>query len=354
MMCAPYKGPNMSSSFNEIGSEFWIESEPDVLLTVRDGLYCLSGRTAIDLILQDILKNKSVKRVAVPAWCCDSMIAPFLDRGVEVEFYDISFADGQLVCHIDDTKGSDVFYLTNYFGYENMPPIEMVRRIKEQGSIIIYDRTHSFLMEDELYRLLADYSFASIRKWMGVIGGAVVEGVDTPEMINCPFVPIKELSMRDKYRYLLGERIIRKDDFLSAFGEFSHCLTTDYRDYRMDDLSYTLYKSEDLKEMKLKRRENATFIHENLKGLQFVCKLTEDAVPLFVPVLFETKEQRDTVRRKLIEQQIYCPVHWPQPVQIPAGYQVNDIVDRELSLLCDQRYGLKEMKKQIKTIMRLL
>ena len=52
----------MSIAFNEIGSEFWIESIPETLLTERDGVYCLSGRTAIDLILQDLLKKRSISK----------------------------------------------------------------------------------------------------------------------------------------------------------------------------------------------------------------------------------------------------------------------------------------------------
>ena len=84
MMCDPFKGPNMSSKFAEIGSEFWIEKVPEKLLTERDGVYVISGRTAIDLSLQEILKKRQVMNVLMPAWCCNSMLAPFLDRNIEV------------------------------------------------------------------------------------------------------------------------------------------------------------------------------------------------------------------------------------------------------------------------------
>ena len=80
----------MSSSFSEIGSEFWIEHVPEHLLTERDGVYAISGRTAIDLVLQDVLKKGSMRKVYMPAWCCDSMMAPFLAHGIEVCFYDMS------------------------------------------------------------------------------------------------------------------------------------------------------------------------------------------------------------------------------------------------------------------------
>lgn len=330
----------MSSSFSEIGSEFWIEFIPEHLLTERDGVYALSGRTAIDLVLQDILQQKRVESVAMPAWCCDSMLAPFIAHSIGVAFYEGN-----------DLPVTDIFYLTNYFGYENTLPLEKVKTIKEQGRIVLYDRTHSFLMDDKPYQEIADYHFASIRKWMGVVGGAVIDGLtERPKLKDCLYAPDKEVAMIDKYRYLQGDKTIVKDNFLAAFGAFGHRLADDYCNYEMDNLSYTLYKQTDLKEMKRKRKENAAYIHENLKGLQFMYSLTENAAPLFVPVLFESKEQRDYVRKKLIEQQIYCPIHWPQPKQIPAEFQVNDIVSRELSIICDQRYGLNEMKRIIKVI----
>lgn len=347
MMLGEYKDLNISRMINEIGSEFWIEREPDELFKERDGVYCLSGRTAIDLILQDLLRKRPLKSVAMPAWCCDSMIAPFLAHGIDVLFYDYGSTDV--------TKNSDVFYLTNYFGYENTLLVETIRKIKEQGGIILYDRTHSFLMDDVAYQKQADYSFASIRKWMGVISGAVVDGLkEKPALKDCPFIPIKELAMKDKYRYLLGDATVKKVEFLTSFGEFGHRLVADYHNYEMDNLSYTLYRQEDLAKLKQKRRENAAYIHEHLKGVHLMYELTDNSVPLFVPVLFESKAQRDYVRKKLIENQIYCPVHWPQPTQIPADYRVNVIVDRELSLICDQRYGLPQIKREIETINDLI
>lgn len=358
MMSEVYKDLSMSRTISEIGSEFWIEGFPKTFLTEREGVYCLSGRTAIDLILQEILRKKEVKSVAMPAWCCDSMIAPFQAHGIDVRFYDVCPAEinerAENVSSTDYTDETDLFYLTNYFGYENTLNIEFVRKIKENGSIILYDRTHSFLTDDEEYQELSDYSFASIRKWMGVIGGAVVDGIEKTELKDCPYISVKEKAMQEKYRYLVGDNSIKKDEFLTAFGEFGHQLAEDYSNYTMDDMSYTLYKQEDIKKMKLKRRENAAYIHEHLKGVQFMYEFTDKSVPLFVPVLFENKEQRDYVRKKLIEQQIYCPVHWPQPQQIPSDYKVNDIVGRELSLICDQRYGNNEIKREIETIMQLI
>lgn len=335
----------MSNSLSEIGSEFWLQGIPETLLKGRNGVYALSGRTAIDLILQDILRQKAVKSVYMPAWCCDSMLAPFLDRGIRVYFYDL-WADEGLHYDVDETAVPDIFYLTNYFGYENTLSIEVVDYFKKRGSTLLYDRTHSYLMSDEPYTMLADYSFVSIRKWMGVVDGAVVSGLtENPTLKECSYVSIKEDAMWKKFRYLDGDERIIKQDFLIAFGQFGHFLAADYRDYEMDDLSYTLYSREDWAKVKKKRHENASYLHLHLRGSHFLDELTNFAAPLFVPIFLSTKELRDTIRKRLIENQIYCPVHWPKPKQIPTDYRANEIYERELSLICDQRYGVEEMQR---------
>ena len=273
------------------------------------------------------------------------MLAPFLDRGIRVYFYDL-WVDEGLHYDVDETVVPDIFYLTNYFGYENTISTEVVDFFKQGGSTILYDRTHSYLMKDEPYTMLADYSFVSIRKWMGVVDGAVVSGLtENPILKKCSYVSIKENAMRQKFRYLDGDDSIIKQEFLNAFGQFGHYLADDYRDYEMDDLSYTLYSREDWAEVKKRRQENASYLHLHLKGVHFLDELTDFAAPLFVPILFSTKEQRDTIRKRLIENQIYCPVHWPKPQQIPTSYRANEIYELELSLICDQRYGVEEMKR---------
>lgn len=334
----------------EIGSEFWLKKEPERLSHDREGIYVLSGRTAIDLIIQDIIRTKRVRKVYMPAWCCDSMLAPFVAHGIHVDFYDVVHTvSTEIICHTDGTDCTDVFYVTNYFGYENTLPIETVKKYKKQGSIILYDRTHSFLMENDPYLALADYSFASIRKWMGVIGGAMVNGVKDCQLKPCSYLVCKEEAMRMKKAFINGDSSIDKQAFLNLYSEFGHHLAEDYQNYEMDDLSYALYKTEDLSAMRRKRRENVKFLHDHL-NLTFLNQLSDNAVPLFVPVFFETAEQRNAIRKKLIEAQIYCPIHWPKPTLIPAYYKVNKIYDTELSLICDQRYNVDDMQRIVEVI----
>lgn len=330
----------------EIGSEFWIEKPPTSFISERDGMYVLSGRTAIDCIIQDIQRSKQVKSVYMPGYCCDSMIEPFRSRGIVVKLYDVWF-DGGIRYDVDLSEKVDLLYVTNYFGYENTLPNATIQYFREKEIIILYDRTHSFLMQED--DNLVNYSFASIRKWMGVVGGAIVKGIPDRSLKECPYIQAKAEAMRDKYQYLIGDTTINKEAFLNSFGQFGHDLASDYRNYRMDDLSYTIYRETDLPSVRERRRTNAQYLHNNI-DIPTLGTLTSKSCPLFVPIVFDSKEERDKMRSKLIAHQIYCPVHWPKNMLVEDSMKVNAIYDRELSLICDQRYGLSDMEKIVETI----
>ena len=331
----------------EIGSEFWISDDKILPVEERDGLFVLSGRTAIDLIIQNILKHRNVQNVYMPAYCCDSMIAPFMQRNIRVDFYDMFF-DGKLMYEIDADKNTDILYVSNYFGYENTLPEELINHFKAKGSVILYDRTHSYLMKDEQLTH-ADYAFVSLRKWMGVVTGARVDGLDPMNLPMCPYADAKAQAMRAKYQYLNGNLSVEKTTFLEAFANFGKQLEQDYRNYGMDDLSYALFKSQDLEQVRTQRRSNAAYLHEHLQ-LDFFGELSANACPLFVPVIFASHTARERVRKALIGAQIYCPVHWPKNSLITSDMKVNQLFDNELSLICDQRYSLEEMAFMVKKI----
>ena len=195
----------------------------------------------------------------------------------------------------------------------------------------------------------ADYSFASIRKWMGVVAGAVVNDIEDVELKSYPFLSCKTDAMKMKKSFIDGDNSVDKQDFLNLYSEFGHHLVEDYCNYEMDDLSYSVYKSEDLVLMREKRRANANYLQNNL-NIKYLSTITNKTVPLFVPVFFENNDQRDAVKKRLKDAQIYCPIHWPKNKLITPEMEVNRIFDTELSLICDQRYGIPEMQRIIETI----
>ena len=88
----------------EIGSEFWFDFEPKDIACNSQETLVLSGRTAIDVIIKYILKTRKVRNVYLPAYCCNSMIDPFIRNAIDVKLYDMDF-DGKLQYLIDEEIG---------------------------------------------------------------------------------------------------------------------------------------------------------------------------------------------------------------------------------------------------------
>lgn len=339
----------------EIGSEFHISQLPSVLTSERadNAEYVLSGRTAIDLIIQMLNLQRNVESVYMPAYGCESMVEPFVRNGIKVELYDMYLTDEGLQYDIDCNKQNDILYVSNYFGYGDTLSLDIVRCFKQKGAFVIYDRTHSMLMADKEMQVLADYSFCSIRKWMGVVTGAIIsspEGCFHSILQDVDYWQDKAMAMMLKAKYLDGSMEVDKKIFLDAFGRFGHHLVENYVSKRMDDLSYSIWNDTDLNAMRMQRRKNAFVLHEGVKGLRFIADFDDSSFPLFVPVFFESKEVRDRVRKALIEANIYCPVHWPKNTFVKDGMKVNELFDTELSLICDQRYDESDMQRIIEII----
>ena len=66
----------------EIGSEFWdipVSEERNDLFPNYTQWY-LSGRSALQAIIKEL---QNLHTVAMPSWCCDSMVKPFIDAGFD-------------------------------------------------------------------------------------------------------------------------------------------------------------------------------------------------------------------------------------------------------------------------------
>ncbi len=80
--------------------------------------------------------------------------------------------------------------------------------------------------------------------------------------------------------------------------------------------------------------------------VQLLYKLAPGDCPLFVPIIID---DRDNKRKKLINNQIYLPVHWHNELNID-----NKIYEKELSLVCDQRYNEEDIKEYIDTLIKII
>lgn len=342
----------MWMKYREIGSEYeYVEQRQGkgmpFPVNIMDFTFVFSGRTAIETILKN---ETSIKKATLPSYCCDSMIEPFRRAGIEVDFYPVYF-DERFKIDISVADDTDCILWCNYFGFNNDMP--NFQKFKKKGGIIIEDITHS-LYSRKQYHNQSDYLVASIRKWNSVLCGGYCAAVNSvllnkPEQLpDDTFLFRKRKAMQDKSAFLHGDCRIKKAEFLSEFSEANEWLAKNYSGLTIDSESYSFIHSVCMDTDMETRRKNAKVLYEGLnnnRDITFLLDIEEMDCPLFVPVIIHNGK-RDVIRKKLIDKEIYCPIHWPKP---KAECESN-IYDTELSLICDQRYNEEDMNRIVEVL----
>ena len=339
----------------EIGSEFSYDEHnhgEKIILPklIEDYTYTFSGRTAIETVLKNEI---GIKKALLPSYCCDSMIVPFRKHGIKVDFYSVNYVSGVQVdlCLEEDI---DAIMWCNYFGYTmKMPDLsEFINR----GGIIIEDITHSFY-SDNKYNKQSDYLIAYIRKWEAILCGgycAAVKKKMSYKPFTCPsenYLKLKRTAMILKSEYLSGKINIEKETFMHLFSEANEWLAENFSCKAIDEYSENYLFSVDYDMHRKQRRSNARILYEGLQNhldIDFLFPIEDMDCPLFVPVIIRNGK-RDAIRKKLIKNAIYCPVHWPHP---NADCNSN-LYEYELSLVCDHRYDEKDMQRIVDVLWKI-
>ena len=336
----------------EIGSDFWectdpLNSNNEAFWNIgKDRRFTLSGRTAIYYCLKNIISKRKIMKAYVPSYCCDSMIEPFLEFGIEIEYYKVYF-DGGLKYDIEIREDVDLFLAMNYFGYSSTNMDQYIKKYKEQGTIVLEDITHS-MFSTKRYSENSDYLIGSLRKWMPVLSGGIAISMnsnfelDLNTNSNEKMIENRNIAMKRKRQYLLDGSEELKEKFLKEYKDSNMLLGEDYKDYSIDEKSFQIIQGIDITQIKSRRIENAMTIYDKLNGkVDFLIDdyNGEDAL-LAVPIVVDNAK-RDALRNYLKDKNVYLPVHWP------LSDNRNNIFERELSLVCDQRYDEKQIAEYI-------
>ena len=339
----------------EIGSYFWFDFSNQSeykrdssrwLPRVDDSCFTFSGRSAIELALLDIIKEKKVDRAYVPSYCCESMVTPFIRNGIHVEFYDVSFQEGKFIYNIDENIKCDVALVMSYFGLCSDNAHSLIDSLSKRGIVVIEDITHSLLSRRQS-SLKSDYLIAGLRKWFAIpTGGWIGKKKGNlnllPNKDSESYVMDKIEGMIEKARYISGEQI-EKARFLELQNGFESFLDIHDCMLKIDLTSQLIIDRLSISKIQWARKNNAKQLYRdfqsmNIDGIQIPELNLNNDTPLFFPVFLEPA-YRESLRKYLIEHHIYCPVHWPEVEGAFSGVRNN-----ELSIICDQRYSTKDME----------
>ena len=242
---------------NEIGSEFW---EPEKQGDVK---YLLTGRTALEFIIRDILAEHKIKSVLMPSYCCHTMIMPFVLHGIEVRFYDVYY-DCELKVELPEFRDNEIFYFIRYFGFDTWKGID-TKAIRKNYQVIIEDQTHSWMGR---YESIGDYTFVSYKKWIGISGLSRAtkrcgKFIATSLVYNESFNSIREKAFYLKKQYI-ETGIGNKTQFLDLFEEAEELIETDYCGYGPSMKALEQLFELDTISMRAIRRQNAEYLMEEL------------------------------------------------------------------------------------------
>ena len=336
----------------EIGGDFHICEGNDHDSAARNvfeylkeysALYFDSGRSA----LKSLLKQIKCRKALLPGYICESVRESFPD-GCDVQYYrvtrDIKIDWNDL---LDKAQGDvDIVYLHFFNGYIGKEyNFDALLRLKAKHKFtIVEDTTHSFFTQK---RTVGDYCVCSLRKWFPIADGGVLYSkniIETEDLMESKWASSKREAMLEKHQYLQGLSNDKKH-FLASFSNAECTLDSQKNSYAISRESYNALKRLDCDFIMSARKRNFNYLKEKM-NCEVVASGGENQIPIFFTI---RDANRDALRQLFIQNDIYCPIHWPLYGELQALSEAVSIYGTELSIPIDQRYGKEEMERICRT-----
>lgn len=286
-----------------------------------------SGRAAFAFLIGQVVRPR---KVYLPAFTCWSLVSTMARRFPEiaVEYYAI---ERNLTCRYPRVVDEDeALVFIHYFGHENRCPLAEVK------GVLLEDTSHSYLSG---IRPRGDYVFGSYRKILKVGDGGYIDAY---------FNPVYEESRKlDTWlRYEAKDwRDVREAENMID------------RDWKMTDISgqsLAILLTTNGELVRQKRRANERYLAENLSVGRRLLAYRPGECPLLHNRLFETQEERDSVRQFLARKGIFTSIHWPTHENVlRSGADIEETRWLEahiLSLPVSHDYNLNDMESIVESV----
>lgn len=285
----------------------------------EDALSLNCGRNC----LAYLIRARKIKKIALPLFLCASVRDTCLKEGVEIHYYNID--EG---FHPIDLKVDEWLYLVNYYGQFSASDIE--KYYNTYGKVIVDNAQAYFATPvqgvDTLY---------TCRKFFGVTDGAFLyTDIKLDE-------EIKNDESYTRMLFIYGRYERPASEFYDMYVKNNELFDTEPIK-RMSRLTTNLLHGIDYEFVKRKRTCNYNYLHEYLnKRNKLQLKQAEGAFAY--PLLVDNGAE---IRKQLICERIYIPTLWPNVLKdaVPDSLEYR-YAENILPLPCDQRYGVREMKR---------
>lgn len=351
--------------------------------------YTASGRDAIALALYSVEKEipDVSKKCLIPAYMCDTVFIPFLQRGWELIFYHIGKdmrADGEEIRTLISKHQPGMLFIHGYYGVDTWDALrDDLTEYQKKGLLIMEDVTQAYYVcpnadDKKTHVFLSDYIVGSLRKWYAVPDGGFIATNRTlyPEVMASDDVFVKRrLQMltqkweyldemqnrkgydsREKQRWVetvLPRLVKMKEEYLAENRMLEEELDHFTGARKMSEMSANMLLKVNEKECEEQRNRNYRILYEGLKDKKVLTPVFEEyveaAAPLYMPVYMKDRED---LQKFLREHDIYVPVLWPVGKENAEclGEDEKYIFSHLAAIPMDQRYEEKEMKRIIDVI----
>lgn len=342
---------------SEIGSDFWqfdVKDGENTFWWETEGYFYeffKSGRNAIKALCQ--ILNMTNKTVLLPIYTCESVICPFVEEGWKFCFYNVT---KELQIDVDSLERAfnavhpDVIFFHGYFGFDTTrSAVDALKSCQNKGCILVEDITSNFLSDNRTD--FADYYISSLRKLFAIPDGGILVGkTELPSLkiadASKLMVEKAVLAYDAKSSYFIAPSKEKKLQFKNLYTEFHNEIEINDKLYCMSLKSKEIIKRIDIEKIREKRQNNYKQLYDVLWDIKSIVPVlgicTDNITPLFLPIYYDGN--RAELQSFLADNDIYCPVIWPEPSQIV----IRDDITRKIyeNMLCipiDQRYGVDEM-----------
>lgn len=281
-----------------------------------------------------LLRAGRPRRVWVPRYICDAMLAPLKALGLAFEFYALE-EDFSVAAELQ-LRADDWLLYVNYFGVCTLQQQRLLQRFNPAQ--VVFDHAQAFFAPP-MDCLATIYS---PRKFFGVPDGGLlvtrVPGVEPTE--------VDEQALQ-RATHLLKRLAATPESGYADYQNAERSLE-DVEPKRMSVLTERLFTSIDYSAVKEKRNENFRFLHQALAGVNALT-LDLDAVdgPLCYPMLPITSVSHGS----LAKQRIFVARYWPDVLaRTNPGEREHLLSERLLALSCDQRYEQSDLLNIISAV----
>lgn len=311
-----------------IGGYFeWEFSHTQKTFLHNNALPLNSGRHALEYILRGL---PNVQQLWVPYFTCDVILQPLQKLGISWKFYHIN-QNLEISDKLNLAEGDFLLY-TNYYGIKD----EYCKYIAATyGSKAIIDNAQALFCKP-IYEV---NQFYSPRKFIGMPDGGLAVTM-VPDYTST--LPID--SSFDRCSHLLKRIELAPSEGYADFKENSKKIAEAPLG-QMSPISKSILANVNLDNVKQKRRENFTALHNALAASNklkippqetFECSLI---YPYWI-------NKGDELKKKLIAQNIFVATYWPNVFEWANQNDLEyTLANQIVCLPIDQRYSREDMEE---------